>query len=347
MTPVKAEPNVQEEVQKQAGNLLTQFAGHIGFKTIQIGLENGLFAVLSKSQQGLDAGALARAAGTDEFYTAVWARAAYAAELLEIDDQSRYSLAAHLDKLLLNEDFPAYLGGVLGVMSQPEMFDHFSENLKSGKRMWWNDASPEFIKAVGQTGRPFYTRLIPAGLDRVPGLTDKLSAGAKVVELGCGAGVGLVKFASAYPNTVLTGLDGDAHSLQLSRQLVEDHGLSDRVDVRQSTLEEFQAQDEYDLAFINISMHECRDIDRVTENVKRLLKTGGHFVISDMPFPATHDGLRTPPARVMTGIQYFEAQIDDQLMPTAAFSDLLERHGFRDVVAIEITPVHNLIHGMK
>ena len=49
----------------------------------------------------------------------------------------------------------------------------------------------------------------------------------------------------------------------------------------------------------------------------------------------------------MSGIQYFEALIGDQLLPTAAFVDLLNRHGFRDVEGLEIAPVHNIVHGTK
>ena len=55
----------------------------------------------------------------------------------------------------------------------------------------------------------------------------------------------------------------------------------------QSTLEEFSASDEFDVAIINISMHECRDLEKVTSNVRSALKPGGYFVISDIPFPAS------------------------------------------------------------
>ena len=40
----------------------------------------------------------------------------------------------------------------------------------------------------------------------------------------------------------------------------------------------------------NISMHECRDLDAVAANVRRALRPGGWFVISDLPFPDTTEG---------------------------------------------------------
>ena len=97
----------------------------------------------------------------------------------------------------------------------------------------------------------------------------------------------------------------------------------------------------------NISMHECRDIDRVTENVRDALEPGGWFVISDFPFPDTDEGLRSTPGRIMSGIQFFEAQIDDQLLPRTAYDELLTRHGFTDLGTASLTPMHALTWGRR
>jgi SAM-dependent methyltransferase len=43
--------------------------------------------------------------------------------------------------------------------------------------------------------------------------------------------------------------------------------------------EDLDASDEYDAVIINVSMHECRDIDKVTQNVLRALKPGGHLFL--------------------------------------------------------------------
>ena len=92
-------------------------------------------------------------------------------------------------------------------------------------------------------------------------------------------------------------------------------------------------------------MHESRDIDRVAVNVAAALESGGWFVISDFPFPDSEDTLRSPAGRVMCGIQFFEAQIDDQLLPRAAHVDLLTRHGFTDIGTAALTPMHALTWG--
>jgi ubiquinone/menaquinone biosynthesis C-methylase UbiE len=200
---------------------------------------------------------------------------------------------------------------------------------------------------VSETGRPFYNRLVPNGLSQIPGLPDVLAGNAKVLDLACGAGYGLQRLAETYPSVSLVGLDGDAYSLGKVKERMTELGIQGKVDLVESTLEDITAVEEYDAILINISMHECRDIEQVADRVLKALKPGGYFVISDFPFPATTAECRTVPARVLCGIQYFEALIGDQLMPTQAFVDLLNRHSYKNVSSFDVTPVHAITYGQK
>ena len=338
---------LQQAMQQQAGKLLSQVAGYVGVRTIDIGLRLGLLEEIAKHPEGITTDELTKQTGLDPLYVQVWCRAAYASEVLELPDGHKYTLAPHVDKLLLDHDHPGYIGGLPRIMLEREFFDLFAENLPSGQRIWWDQCSPSFIESVSQTARPFYTRLIPGGLTQVPGLSEKLAQDAHVLELACGAGVGLMRMAQTYPRSTFVGLDGDAYTLDLVGKKLRESGLSDRVSLMRSTLEEMDHNEEFDVALINVSMHECRDIEKVTSNVRRALKPGGHFVISDFPFPDSTEECRTVPARIMCGIQFFEALIDDQLLPTQAYVDLLTKHDFRNVGSFDLTPVHAVTHGQK
>jgi len=340
-------PSPQPEIQQQAGVILSQVAGYVGVKTMEIGLRSGLFAELAKHPQGISADDLAKQLGFDPLYTSVWCRSAYAAEVLDLSENQTYSLAPHMATLLLDQDFPGNVGGLPTVFTQPEMFDIMAQNLTSGQRIWWDKTSPGWIQGVSATGQAFYNRLIPGGLSQVPGLAGKLASGAAVADLACGAGVGLIKMAQNYPNCSIAGVDGDAHSIEIATERLSNAGVLGRTTLIQSPLEDLNINEEYDVVINNISMHECRDIEKVTANIYRALKPDGYFVISDFPFPESTEDCRTVPARIMCGIQFFEATIDDQLLPVKAYLDLLNRHGFRNVASINITPVHALTYGLK
>jgi SAM-dependent methyltransferase len=333
-------------VAEQARALLAHAAGYASHRTIALGLRRGLIQALAQHREGLTAGQLADEQQFDPFFVSVWCRSAFAAGVCSREGE-RYLLAPYVETLLLDTTSPAYIGGIFGVFEQPEMFDRFEQVLPSGQRLWWDECSPEWIAGVAGTGTPFYTRLIPGGLSQIPGLTERLQAGCRVIDTACGAGVGVVRLAQTYPACEVVGVDGDAYSISLARKRVAEAGLTDRVSLQVSPLEELELEPIAALAVNNISMHECRDLDIATTRVKAALEPGGWFVISDFPFPDTNEGLASVPGRVMGAIQLFEAQIDDQLLPRHAYDELLTRHNFADLGSAELTPVHALTWGRR
>jgi len=302
------------EPQEQAGVLLSNAAGYIATRTIRIGLDRGLFELIGETGPTSSAD-LAEAGGLDELYSEVWCRSAFAAGVLQGHDG--------------------------------DVFDVFTENFESGERIWWDQTSPAWIAAVGETGGAFNTRFIPDGLSHVPGAADRLAAGSKALELACGTGVGLVRLGTEFPNLDLVGLDGDAHSLRSAGSRIDDAGMAGRVHLIHSGMEDLDAEAEFDAITINVSMHECRDIEKVTEAVHRALKPGGYFLNSDFPFPETGEGVKTVPGRIMSGIQFFEALIDDQLLSVNYYLDLYDRHGFTEKGVVEVTPVHAITWARK
>lgn len=335
-------PTVKEQAQR---TVMPLAAGYVGHRTVSIGLRQGLLDELAEHPAGMTAEELATARDFDPFYVEVWCRAALACGVLDRDGDDRFRLAPHMGTLLLDETSPAHAGAIFRVLGQPEMFDRFEDSLASGERTWWDEASADFIENVGDTGRPFYTRLIPDGLHRIPGLKERLSEDCRILDTACGAGVGLVRLAETYPAATVVGADGDQHSLDLARQRAEEVDVGDRVGLIRTPLEDLDTDGGFDLVINNISMHECRDIDRATARIHDALEPGGWFVISDLPFPDSDEGLRTIPGRIMTGIQFWEAQIDDQLLPRHVYDDLLSRHDFRDIGSFQINPTHAVTYG--
>jgi ubiquinone/menaquinone biosynthesis C-methylase UbiE len=346
VSPETVAAPAQPAVADQAPVVLSQVAGYVGHRTILMGLRQGLIAALADAPAGLTPDELAGGLGFDAFYVAVWARAATAAGVCDVTD-GRYRLAPHMATLLLDTSSPAYAGGLFSVLAAPEMFDRLEQNLATGERSWWEHLSHDFIAGVATTGTPFYNRLVPAGLKAVPGLEERLAAGARIVDTACGAGVGLLRLLQAYPASTVVGVDGDAHSLELARERLTAAGVLDRVELVHSPLEDFTLDTPATLVINNISMHECRDADQVTERVRQALEPGGWFVISDFPFPEDVAALRSVPGRIMSGIQVFEAQIDDQLLPRSTYDDLLTRHAFNDLGSIQLAPVHALTWGRR
>jgi SAM-dependent methyltransferase len=335
------------DIKSQASALSAHAAGLVGSRVIALGIRHGLVDAAATLDE-FTSEELAAESGTDPFYTAVWCRAAFAARVLETDDSGKYRLGPFIATLLLDKSSPTFVGGLFTIMEQPEIFDSFGRSLVSGEKTWWDQTTNDFIHAVADTGGAFNNRFIPDGMLKVPGVGVVAQfEGGTMVELACGTGYGLIRAAKAFPGMRFVGLDGDSYSLEIAESRIADAGLADRIELVQSTMEDFQADERYDLVTVNVSMHESRDIDAVTGAVFGALKPGGYFLNSDFAFPSTGDGLRTVPGRIMSGIQFFEAQIDDQLVSVDFYVELLRRHGFSEVGAVEISPIHAITHGRK
>ncbi len=335
------------ELSEPAAKILGPLSGTAIVWSLDLGLRLGIFEQLVERPSGATAEEVANALDLDLQYTHVILRAAYAAEVLDLDD-GRYRLAEHMSTLLLDSDAPGYLGGAVRTfVALRETYLDLRSFARTGAREWWSDFDPEWIDAVAENGQTYYRRLLNLVVPRLPAVAGSLERGARYLDLACGVCRGPAKVAATFPRTTVTAVDGDAYTLEVAEREMKEQGLGDRFRFVHSMLEDLDIDGGHDLAVINISLHEARDIERAVERAYAALDPGGTFLVSEFPFPDHEEDCRTVPGRLMCGVQFFEAHIGCQLLPTARFVDLLEQAGFREVGVIDVTPVHVVVHGTK
>jgi cyclopropane fatty-acyl-phospholipid synthase-like methyltransferase len=148
---------------------------------------------------------------------------------------------------------------------------------------------------VGDTTAGLHILVARKILPSLPGMKDKLEAGARVLDVGCGLGGLMCKVAEAWPNAECVGLDIDPHGIELAEARIADAGLADRVSVRLAS-GEAAADEEFDLALMFEVLHEIDAGVRagVVEGAARSLKPGGVLWILDETYPASLAELRDP-----------------------------------------------------
>ncbi|MDE0701220.1 MAG: class I SAM-dependent methyltransferase [Acidimicrobiaceae bacterium] len=127
---------------------------------------------------------------------------------------------------------------------------------------------------------------VDLGLGVEPTLDRRLIgyvAGRRVLELGCGQGHAAVGL--AVRGARVTAIDEDVQQLRAARELAIHHETT--VEFHQTQLAElaFLTADQIDLAISVTSLCYVEDLDRVIRQVHRVIKPGGHLLIS-LPHPA-------------------------------------------------------------
>ncbi len=136
-----------------------------------------------------------------------------------------------------------------------------------------------------------------------------LSAGARVLDLGCGAGWAIVELAERFPASRVDGADIEPRSVALAAARIARRGLADRCAARLLGPEGLTDVERYDVITTFLVVHEIEPDakDGVLSAAARALVPGGSLVIFDEAYPDTDEGMRTMPSRFTTVAQWYES----------------------------------------
>ena len=107
-----------------------------------------------------------------------------------------------------------------------------ADRLRSGGVLPYQDHSDEFINEIGDSLRSLPRIFVNVVLPRLPALGERLSTGASVLDLGCGAGWAIVELAERFPSSRVDGADIEPRSVELAADRIASRGLADRCEAR-------------------------------------------------------------------------------------------------------------------
>jgi SAM-dependent methyltransferase len=141
-------------------------------------------------------------------------------------------------------------------------------------------------------------------LPALDGVTDKLQAGAKVADVGCGHGASTILMAQAFPKSEFFGFDYHEPSIERARVLAKEAGVGDRITFAQASAKTFPANG-YDLVAFFDCLHDMGDPVGAGKHVTSALSADGVWMIVE---PFAHDDLKdnlNPVGRVFYGASTF------------------------------------------
>src|SRR3954454_22883959 len=207
--------------ENKLNEFLGRFVGDLGATiaagSVVVGHRLGLYEALAAAPATADD--LARRTQCDPPYVAEWLRGQAAGGYVTYDPQGEvFSLTEEQAFVLANPDGAVYAPGAFVLaLGSLQAVDRITESFRTGAGVGWHEHDDEVFVGCEQFFRPGYlANLVPAWLPALDGVEDKLRAGGRVADIGCGLGASTILLSEAFPQARLMGADYHAESIELA-----------------------------------------------------------------------------------------------------------------------------------
>ena len=261
------------------GKMVVELGACYAGAGVIIGDKLGLYKALG-SGGAMTSAQLAQQTGTAERYIREWLSTQAASGYIEFDKVAKtFHLTPEQVMVFADVNSPALLtGGFYMLQSIYQDVPAMTEAFKTGKGQGWGDHCNCLFCGVAKFFGPGYrTNLVSNWLPTLVGVTDKLKAGGKVADVGCGHGISTVTMAQAFPTSRFVGFDYHAPSIDSARELAKESNVTN-VTFEVATAKGYPGRD-YDFVTTFDCLHDMGDPVGASAHVRESLKQGGSWMI--------------------------------------------------------------------
>ncbi|MGN6268988.1 MAG: class I SAM-dependent methyltransferase [Sphingomonas sp.] len=270
----------QEKLHSFVMKMLGDLGGAVSVPTVRLGMRLGLFVALD-SGPATAAELADRAGGLHERYVREWALAQAANGYVDFDPATdRFSLNPEQRMVFTNRDSPVYLAGAFEMAAAMIEAEAKVETcFRNGTGVRWGDHAGCLFCATGAFFRPGYVNnIVQAWIPALGDVEDRLKAGAKVADVGCGVGFSTLLMAEAYPASTFVGFDFHEPSIDEARRHAAEHGLGDRVRFEARAAKDID-EAEFDLITMYDCLHDMGDPRGCAGHMRKMLAPEGSWMI--------------------------------------------------------------------
>jgi SAM-dependent methyltransferase len=253
---------------------------------LYLGDRLGLYAAL-RDGRPQTAGELAERCAIHPRYAREWLEQQAVAGYLEVAGKSddaatrSYRLPEAHAAVLADAEHPAHLAplgrmlaGVGGVLEE------VAAAYRSGTGVPYARYGADFRSGQGGINRPaFTTSLVDAWIPAVPGLAERLVAGGRLADLGCGQGWSALAVARRFPGAEVWGLDSDSASIEDARAEAAAAGLPVRFECADASA--LAGHGPFDAVLLLEVLHDLARPGEVLAAARAALAEDGVLLVAD------------------------------------------------------------------
>ncbi|MGH7612563.1 MAG: class I SAM-dependent methyltransferase [Gemmatimonadales bacterium] len=252
---------------------------------MSVGHRTGLFDTMGESPPATSEEIAARG-GLNERYVREWLGAMVTAGVVEVDSATaRFSLppehagfltrVAAADNMAVFAQYIAVLGGVE---------DDIVECFRTGGGVPYDRFQRFHAVMAEDSGQSVLSSLESHILPLVPGMTDRLASGIRVLDVGCGGGRIMNRLAELFPKSRFAGMDLSREAIDMARRQASQAGLRN-IEFTVRDLSDFDETAEpgaYDFITTFDAIHDQAKPLSVLKGIHRALKREGVYLMQDI-----------------------------------------------------------------
>lgn len=277
--------------------------------SVYLGERLGWYAALAEHGP-LTADALAVHTDTHPRYAREWLEMQAAYGLLDVDlapDPPVFSMSSATAEVMCDASSVNYLGPL------PRMFaasfghlPHLLEAYRTGGGVSWRALGADARECQAALNRPWFDARLAPALAGVAHVHDRLRRpGARIADIGCGAGWSSIALAGAYPDLRVEAFDIDDATVDMARRNVADAGLDDQITVTGADAAGLATRGPFDLVFAFECVHDMPQPVEVLTAARDALAPDGSMIVMDEAVSDEFAGAADELDRIMYGFSLF------------------------------------------
>lgn len=305
--------------------VFTKLEGAVTAGMIHLGDRLGLYRALADADGPLDCPQLAAATKLHARWVQEWLHNQAAAQLVRVsfgdEGEESYSLSTEAKVVLAEENHPAFGMGMFHRLPQTmDSLRELPESFRTGLGRDYDSHGPEGAVGIERSFEPWSrSYLLPVVVPALEGMEERLRSGAKVADIGCGAGGAAIRIAKAFPQSSVTGYDISRHALERAETKKREEGAMNVsfVDPRRDPLPEDES---LDLVTAFDCIHDMTHPADVMRAIRRSLKPDGTWLLVDIKALDTfaENVSKNPMASLMYGISVMSCMSSAMSLPDGA-----------------------------
>lgn len=271
-----------------AERVLASTLGWVDLMSAYLGVRLGWYRSLHDAGPAT-AHELAERTGTSPRYAREWLEQQAVSGVLVLEEggdrqpsSRRYTLPPGAAEALLDERSLAFVGGMPRLFAAAGVnMPGFLEAYRTGGGVSWEQLGADAREAQASLNRPWFEAL-PDAIAPISSLTSVLERpGARVADVGMGAGWSSIALAQAYPGLSVAGFDIDEPSIQLARANAHESGVADRVTFHNADGDGLENYGPFDAAFAFECVHDMPRPVEVLRAMRAAVREGGPVIVMD------------------------------------------------------------------